>query len=262
MSVMQMFRVDGKVAFVNGAGRGIGAASALALAEAGADVAIRARTLSQLEEVAAQIRALGRQALVLQATDDPDGDVAALDRVVDHFGSLDILVNVVGGAMPGPFLKGCDRKLAESFDFNVIVPMRLARAAVPHMLVAGGGSIVNITSTIGHLVGRGFSTYGTVKAALDHATRLMAADLSPRIRVNGVAPGAIHTDALEVIMSNPEIREAIEAATPMRRLGVTDDIAAAVLYLCAPASSYVTGQIISVDGGIRSPNFQMPFADL
>ena len=90
----------------------------------------------------------------------------------------------------------------------------------------------------------------------------MAADLSPKIRVNGVAPGAIHTESLEVIMRNPEIRAAIEAATPMRRLGVSEDIAAAVLYLCAPASGYVTGKIIDVDGGIQVPNFQMPFADL
>jgi 7-alpha-hydroxysteroid dehydrogenase len=262
MSVMQLFRVDDRVAFVNGAGRGIGAASALALAEAGADVAIRARTVAQLEEVGEGIRALGRRALVLQATDEPGDDIAALERAVEHFGSLDILVNVVGGAMPGAFLRGSDRKLTESFEFNVTGPIRLSRAAVPHMLAAGGGSIVNITTSMAHLVARGFSTYGTVKAALDHATRLMAADLSPRIRVNGVAPGAIHTDALEVIMRDPEMRASIEAATPMRRLGVPNDIAAAVLYLCSPASGYVTGKIIDVDGGIQVPNVQMPFADL
>jgi 7-alpha-hydroxysteroid dehydrogenase len=262
MSVMQMFRVDGQVAFVNGAGRGIGAACALALAEAGADVAIRARTLEQLEEVAAAIRLLGRRALVLQASDEPGDDVGAIGRAAAELGALDILVNVVGGAMPGPFLKGADHKLTESFDFNVTVPIRLCRAAVPHMLAAGGGSIVNITTAMGHLVARGFSTYGTVKAALDHATRLMAADLSPRIRVNGVAPGAIHTDSLEVIMRDPEMRAAIEAATPMRRLGSPDDVAAAVLYLCSPASSYVTGKIIEVDGGIQVPNVQMPFPDL
>ena len=262
MSVLQMFRVDGKVAFVNGAGRGIGAASALALAEAGADVAIRARTLSQLEEVATGIRALGRRALVLQATEEDGDDVAALERAVADLGALDILVNVVGGAMPAPFMKGTDHGLNEMFDFNVTVPIRLSRAAVPHMLAAGGGSIVNITTVMGHLVARGYSTYGTVKAALDHATRLIAADLSPRIRVNGVAPGAIHTDSLEVIMQDPQIRAAIEAATPMRRLGVSDDIAAAVLYLCSPAAAYVTGQILSVDGGLQTPNFDMHLPDL
>jgi 7-alpha-hydroxysteroid dehydrogenase len=262
MTVMQMFRVDGQVAFVNGAGRGIGAASALALAEAGADVAIRARTLSQLEETAAGIRALGRRALVLQAIEEPGDDTAALEHAVAELGSLNILVNVVGGTMPGPFLRGSDRKLNEAFEFNVTGPLRMCRAAVPHMLAAGNGSIVNITTTMAHLVARGYSTYGTVKAALQHATRLLAADLAPRIRVNAVAPGSIHTESLEVIMRDPEIRASIENATPLRRLGVADDIAAAVLYLCSPASSYMTGKILDVDGGLQVPNFDMGLPDL
>jgi len=262
MSVLQMFRVDGKVAFVNGAGRGIGAASALALAEAGADVAIRARTVGQLEEVAEGIRALGRRALVLPAKEADGDDIAALEQAVGELGRLDLLVNVVGGAMPAPFMKGTDSALNEMFEFNVTTPIRLSRAAVPHMLAVGGGSIVNITTVMAHLVARGYSIYGTVKSALDHATRLIAADLSPRIRVNGVAPGAIHTDSLEVIMQDPKVRAAIEAATPMRRLGVADEIAAAVLYLCSPASAYVTGQILSVDGGLQTPNFDMGLPDL
>lgn len=262
MSVMSMFQVDGQVAFVNGAGRGIGAASALALAEAGADVAIRARTLSELEQTAQAIRNLGRRVLVLQATAGEGDDIRALAACVDQLGALNILVNVVGGAMPGPFLRGSDRQLADAFDFNVTIPMRLCRAAVPYMLAANGGSIVNITTAMAHMVGRGYSTYGTVKAALDHATRLMAADLSPRIRVNAVAPGAIHTDSLAIVMQNEEIRAAIEGATPMRRLGTAQDIAAAVLYLASPASGYVTGRILYVDGGIQVPNFEMPFDDL
>ncbi|HEY4331925.1 MAG TPA: SDR family oxidoreductase [Ilumatobacteraceae bacterium] len=262
MSVMDMFRLDGKVAFLNGAGRGIGAASAIALGEAGADIAIRARTRSQLDEVAGRVRELGRRVLVLEATAEPGEDVAALDIIVSELGRLDVLVNVVGGAMPGPFMKGNGARLNASFDFNVTGPVRLTRAAVPHMLANGGGAVVNITTVMSQLVARGYSEYGTVKAALEHATRLMAADLSPRIRVNGVAPGAIHTDSLEIIMRDPSIRAAMEAATPMRRIGVPDDIAAAVLYLCSPASAYVTGKIIRVDGGIQTPNFQMPLPDL
>ncbi|MCU1396717.1 MAG: short-chain dehydrogenase [Ilumatobacteraceae bacterium] len=262
MTVMQMYRMDGQVAFVNGAGRGIGAASALALAEAGADVAIRARTLSQLEETAAGIRAFGRRALVIQAVEEEGDDVAALDKVVAEFGALHALVNVVGGTMPAPFMRGTDKKLNDAFDFNVTGPIRMSRAAVPHMLAAGHGSIVMITTTMAHLVARGFSTYGMVKAALDHGTKLLAADLAPRIRVNAVAPGSIHTESLEVIMRDPEVRKAIEDATPLRRLGVADDIAAAVLYLCSPASSYMTGQSLHVDGGLRVPNFDMGLPDL
>lgn len=262
MTVMSMFRMDGQVAFVNGAGRGIGAASALALAEAGADVAIRARTLSQLEETAEGIRGFGRRALVLQALEEDGDDTSALERVASELGSLHVLVNVVGGALPGPFMRGSDTKLNEAFDFNVTGPIRMCRAAVPHMLEAGHGSIVNITTTMAHLVARGFSTYGMVKAALDHGTRLLAADLAPRIRVNAVAPGSIHTESLEVIMRDPDIRKAIEDATPLRRLGVPDDIAAAVLYLCSPASAYMTGKTLHVDGGLRVPNFDMGLPDL
>src|ERR1700709_2047886 len=118
MTVMQMYRMDGQVAFVNGAGRGIGAASALALAEAGeagADVAIRARTLSQLEETAEGIRAFGVKALVLQAVEEDGDDIAALDRAVAELGGLHALVNVVGGAMPAPFMNGNDKKLNDAF---------------------------------------------------------------------------------------------------------------------------------------------------
>jgi 7-alpha-hydroxysteroid dehydrogenase len=119
-----------------------------------------------------------------------------------------------------------------------------------------------ISSAIGHVVGRGYVAYGSAKAALDHAVELMAADLNPKIRVNAVAPGAILTEALEVVASNPELRASIENATPLRRLGVPEDIAAAVLYLASAASSYVTGQILAVDGGVTTTNFNFPIPDL
>lgn len=119
-----------------------------------------------------------------------------------------------------------------------------------------------VSSAMGHNVGRGYAAYGASKAALEHAVRLVAADLNPTIRVNAVAPGAILTEALQIVADNPEIRSAIEAATPLRRLGLPDDIAAAVLYLASDASSYVTGQIIAVDGGVRTPNFELPIPDV
>jgi 7-alpha-hydroxysteroid dehydrogenase len=262
MSVLNMFRVDGKVAFINGAGRGIGAASAIALAEAGADVAIRARTVSQLDEVAAAIEAFGRRVLVLPALEDPDDDVTALDRAAGEFGRLDILVNVVGGAMPGPFLAARDRDFEQAFQFNVMTAIRLVRAAVPHLLATGEGSIVNITTAAAHMVGRGFAVYGSAKAALDHATRLLAADLCPKIRVNAVAPGAILTDALAMVMGNAEIRASMERLTPLRRIGTPEEIAAAVLYLASPAGGFLTGKIIEVDGGTQVPAFEFPIPDL
>ena len=192
---------------------------------------------------------------------------AELQRTVDELGRIDTVISVVGGSMPQPFMNTSDKDLRNAFENNVINGLRLVRECVPHLLTAGNGvigasSIVMVSSAIGHVVGRGYVAYGSAKAALDHAVELMAADLNPKIRVNAVAPGAILTEALEIVASNPELRSMIENATPIRRLGEPDDIAAAVLYLASPASSYVTGQIIAVDGGITTTNFNFPIADL
>lgn len=262
-SILDAFRLDGKVAVLNGAGRGIGAASALALADAGADVVVLARSKDQLDETADAVRAKGRRALALTCDAMKSDDVnAAVETAVAEMGRLDVVVNVVGGAMPGRFLDATDRALADAWERNVTTGLRLARATVPHLLASGGGSIIMISSAIGHLVGRGYVAYGSVKAAVDHSVRLLAAELSPRIRVNAVAPGAILTDSLAVVMTNDDIRNALEQGTPMRRVGSPSDIAAAVLYLASPASSYVTGQVLAVDGGLSKPNLDIPLPDL
>lgn len=263
MSVLARFRLHGKVAIISGAGRGIGAASALALAEAGADVAVLARTAEQIEAVAAEARAFGVRAIAIPTdANDAEATHAAVARVLTELGRLDIVVSVVGGSMPRPFMTTSDRDLRNGFENNVVNGLRLVREAVPHMMATGGGSVVMVSSAIGHNVGRGYVAYGSGKAALDQAVRLMAADLNPRIRVNAVAPGAILTEALQAVAANPEIKAAIEAATPLRRLGEPDDIAAAVLYLASDASSYVTGQILAVDGGVRTTNFELPIPDI
>ena len=118
---------------------------------------------------------------------------------------------------------------------------------------SGGGSIINVTSTMGRLAGRGFVAYGTAKAALD---------LCPRIRVNAIAPGSILTSALEIVASNEELRTPMEKVTPMRRLGDPEDIAAAAVYLASPAGSFLTGKTLEVDGGITFPNLDLPIPDL
>jgi 7-alpha-hydroxysteroid dehydrogenase len=188
---LNRFRVDGKVAFVLGAGRGIGAASALALAEAGADVALAARSTDQLEESAAAVRAAGGRAFVVPTdASDADATAAAIEATVSEFGRLDILINVVGGAMPAPFMSSRDKDFTRAFELNVVTHMRASRLAAPHLIASGAGAIVNVSTAMGHMVGRGYTVYGSVKAGLDHATRLMAADLAPKVRVNGVAPGA------------------------------------------------------------------------
>ncbi|MCV7196446.1 SDR family oxidoreductase [Mycobacterium angelicum] len=262
--ILDRFRLDDKVAVITGAGRGLGAAIALAFAEAGADVVIASRTQSQLDEVAEQVRGLGRRAHVVAADLAHPEDTAQLaGQAIATFGKLDIVVNNVGGSMPNTLLTTSTKELKDAFTFNVGTAHALTVAAVPLMLEHSGcGSIINITSAIGRLAGRGFAAYGTAKAALAHYTRLTALDLCPRIRVNAIAPGSILTSALDVVAANDELRAPMEKATPLRRLGDPVDIAAAAVYLASPAGSFLTGKILEVDGGLTFPNLDIPVPDL
>ncbi|MBX8686625.1 SDR family oxidoreductase [Mycobacterium sp. 20091114027_K0903767] len=262
--ILDRFRLDDKVAIVTGAGRGLGAATALAFAEAGADVLIAARTQAQLDDVASQIAATGRRAHVVAADlAHPEATAELAAAAVAAFGKLDIVVNNVGGTMPAPLLNTSTKVLRDAFTFNVSTAHALTSAAVPLMLEhSGGGSIINITSTVGRLAGRGFAAYGTAKAALAHYTRLSALDLCPRIRVNAIAPGSILTSALDIVASNEALRDPMEKATPLRRLGDPADIAAAAVYLASPAGSYLTGKVLEVDGGLNMPNLDLPIPDL
>jgi 7-alpha-hydroxysteroid dehydrogenase len=260
--VLEKFRLDGKVAVVTGAGRGIGAASALALAEAGADVVLSARTEDQLQEVAKQVVDRGRRALVVAADlNDLDAVAGLADRAVEGLGRLDVVVNNVGGSMPREFKKTSARLLEEAFHFNVSTAHALTRAALPHLL-RQGGSVVNISSVMGRVPGRGFVAYGTAKAALAHWTRLTAADLSPRVRVNAIAVGSIATSALQIVVEDDGLRSAMEQATPLRRIGEPDEIAATVLFLASPAGGYVTGKVFEVDGGLEQPSLDLGLQDL
>ena len=260
--VLEKFRLDGKVAVVTGAGRGIGAASALALAEAGADVVLSARTEEQLHDVAKQVADLGRRAVVVAADlNDLEAVAGLADRAADELGRLDVVVNNVGGTMPREFKKTSARFLEEAFHFNVSTAHALTRAALPHLL-REGGSVVNISSVMGRVPGRGFVAYGTAKAALAHWTRLTAADLSPRVRVNAIAVGSVATSALQIVVEDDGLRGQMEQATPLRRIGDPDEIAATVLFLASPAGGYVTGKVFEVDGGLEQPNLDLGLPDL
>jgi 7-alpha-hydroxysteroid dehydrogenase len=152
--------------------------------------------------------------------------------------------------------------LERAFAWNVGTAHALTRAAVPHMLAAGGGAVVNISSAMGRVTGRGYLAYGVAKAALSHYTRLAARDLAPRIRVNAIAVGSVATSALEVVLTDDGLRTAMEAGTPLGRLGEPEDIAATVLFLASPAGSYLTGKVVEADGGIDQPNLDMGLPDL
>lgn len=288
--ILDRFRVTGRAAVVTGAGRGIGAATAIALAQAGADVVICARTEDQLAKVAREVEAAGRRAVVVPADlSDLDAAAGLADAAVEAFGRLDIVVNNVGGAMPRPFLATKPRHLADAFQFNVAIAHRLTQAAVPHMLAAGsadGGSadgqtrsddprtageqagtgqvgvVINISSVLGRASGRGYLAYGTAKAALAHYTRLAAADLAPRIRVNAIAVGSVATSALDIVLTDDTLRGQMERATPLGRIADPEDIAAAVVFLVSPAACYITGKILEVDGGLDRPNLDLGLPDL
>jgi 7-alpha-hydroxysteroid dehydrogenase len=262
--ILDRFRLDDKVAVVTGGGRGLGAAIAVAFAEVGADVVIASRTQSELDAVAEQIRATGRRAHTVAADlAHPEVTAQLAGQAVEAFGRLDIVVNNVGGTMPNTLLTTSTKDLKDAFTFNVVTAHALTVAAAPLMLEhSGGGSIINISSTMGRLAGRGFAAYGTAKAALSHYTRLAALDLCPRIRVNAIAPGSILTSALEVVASNDELRKPMEKVTPMRRLGDPVDIAAAAVYLASPAGEFLTGKTLEVDGGLTFPNLDIPVPDL
>jgi 7-alpha-hydroxysteroid dehydrogenase len=260
--ILDRFRLTDRVAIVTGAGRGIGAATAVALAEAGADVVIAARTEENLRTVADQVTAAGRKAHVVPADlSDPAVAATLAEAAVETFGRLDIVVNNMGGALPRPLLQTSVDALEAAFRFNVSTAHALTVGAAPHLLEAGG-VVINISSTMGRLGGRGFAAYGTAKAALAHYTRLAAVDLAPRVRVNAISVGSVATDALELVLANDEIRTAMERSTPLRRIGVAEDIAAAVVYLASPAGGYITGKVLEVDGGLQAPNLDLPLPDL
>ncbi|MEV0232080.1 SDR family oxidoreductase [Nonomuraea sp. NPDC050786] len=260
--ILDRFQITGAAAIVTGAGRGIGAATAVALAEAGADVALCARTEEQLRAVAEQVEKAGRRALVVPGDLAVPGAAEALaERAAQAFGRLDIVVNNVGGALPRAFLDTKRKHLENAFQFNVGVAHELTRAAVPHLLQRGG-AVVNVSSAVGRVAGRGYLAYGTAKAALAHYTRLAALDLAPAVRVNAVAVGAVATSALDIVMNDEAMRTQMEQATPLRRIGEPEDVAAAVLYLVSPAARYLTGKVLEVDGGIDRPNLDLGLPDL
>ncbi|HET9731135.1 MAG TPA: SDR family oxidoreductase [Acidimicrobiales bacterium] len=261
--LFDLFRMEGKVAVVTGASRGIGAATALALAEAGCDLVIAARTADTLAAHAEAISsATGRRVETVAADlSDLDSLAGLAERARAVYGRVDVVVNNVGGTMPRPLLDTSPRYLESAFHWNVSTAFALTKACVPLMLEHGGGAVVNISSAVGHLADRGYVGYGTAKAALDHLTELMATDLSPRIRVNAVAPGSIETDALGSVLSD-EMKATMLSLTPLQRLGRVEDIAAAVVYLASEAGSFLTGKVLEVDGGLRVPNLPLGLPDL
>lgn len=253
--IFRQFSLEGQVAAVTGAGKGIGRACAITLAKAGADVALFARTEADLKSVQAEIQALGRRAIIVPGDVNQEADLAVLiDRTVAELGKITVLVNNVGGGGPNDPRKVSGKAVGDMLAFNVVPAYTLIQKAAAAMEAAGGGAVVNISSTAARYSQKYFSAYGAAKAALNQMTRCLAQDFGPKVRINSIEPGTIMTDALAPFLT-PDRKSRMEATTPMARLGQPEDIAAAVLFLVSPASSWVTGKVLGVDGGVEAPNF-------
>ena len=243
------------MAIVTGAGKGIGRACALTLAQAGADVALTARTEADLQKVAEEIRAMGQRAIVVAGDIAQEVTMDALaDRTLQELGKITILINNAGGAGPNSPLKMGGNDFSAVLAWNVTPAYLMIQKTAKAMREAGGGAVINISSVAARYAQKHFSAYGAAKAALNQMTRNLAQDLGPAIRVNAIEPGTIMTEALAPFLT-PERTKRMLSSTPMGRLGQPEDIAASALFLVSPAASWITGKILGVDGGVEAPNF-------
>ena len=269
--VPEDFSVAGKVAIVTGGGRGIGKAIALVLAEAGADVTVAARTAGQVEEVAAEIRRLGRKALVMPMdVTNKDQVKEVVARTVSEFGKIDILVNSAGissGMRPVVFVPGIkfpgwdlagdewDKPITLEWwhrvmDTNLTSVFLFAQAVGPHMLRQRRGKVINISSTSAELGSTYHSVYCVSKAGLSTFTRCLASEWAPfNICVNAIGPGATKTEMMEGKLRDPLFRKVILDAIPEGRVAEPREIALLALYLASDASNFMTGETLYIDGG-------------
>lgn len=255
MSILDRFALNDKVAVVTGAGRSIGRGIALAFAEAGADVVCAARTGGEIQSVASEIQDIGRKAIAVPCdiceADQIDAMVA---KAVEAFGRIDILVNNAGAGYLKPALDTGQRAWEYQLRLNLTGTFLCSKAVARVMLERKSGSIINISSRSADQPAVGMIAYGVSKAGMNHLTRTLAFELAPHVRVNCISPGAIWTETSAETLG--PARDRIVRGTPLQRMGTPEDIALAAIYLASPASDWVTGKILEVDGGIYGQIFK------
>lgn len=251
MKILNLFDLSGKVAIISGGANGIGKATAILLAKAGANIAIGDFKLEDAEKTAKEIQKLGVQAIAVSCNVLKDEDLVNLvETTVKKLGGIHILINNAGGGGGGrenPFKISVD-DIKRDYELNVFSGWRLCQLCVPYMKEAGYGSIVFTTSMSSINKSPNMSGYAGSKASVNHMAANLAHDFGPEVRINCVGPGATRTAALESVLT-PEIENKMLANTPIKRLGTADDIAGAMLYFAAPISEWVSGQTIFVNGG-------------
>lgn len=243
--------LQGRVALITGAGKGLGRAIALGLAEAGADVALLARTRSDLEAVAAQARDHGGKASihVVDATRSQQVN-AAVAGITAAFGHIDILVHAAGGSLRKPSVEITDEEWDTVIGANLTSTFKVCRAVGRHMLSRGSGSIINIASTAGVRGRAANAPYSAAKAAVINLSRALAMEWAARgVRVNVLAPGRFLTPLTEAEMSVPEKYAAFVRQVPLGRIGRPEELKEIAVWLASDASSYTTGSVITMDGG-------------
>jgi Tropinone reductase 1 len=248
------WRLDGAKALVTGGSRGIGAAIAEELLSLGAQVMVVARNAEEVAARVAQWRERGLSAHGATAdVSTPAGRGAAIEAVQRELGGLSCLINNAGTNLRKASLEYATDEVARIFDTNLFSAWELCRAAHPLLRAAGGGCIVGIASVAGSVAVRSGAPYAMTKAAIDHLTRYLAVEwAADGIRVNAIDPWYIETPLTRAVLDNPAFREGVLAHTPAGRVGQPQDVAALAAFLCLPASAYITGQCIAVDGGFRA----------
>lgn len=248
------YRLDGKVALVTGGSRGIGRATALGFAEAGASIAVASRKLPDLENVAREIEKLGGKALPVAAHVGRMEDIHSLvSRVTDEFGRIDILVNNAGTSPALASSLEVDERLWDSvMNLNLKGLFFLSQATARVMKEHGGGIIINVASVDGFKPEANIGTYAVSKAGVIMVTKVMALELGPHnIRVNALAPGNVHTRLGDSrFLAMPEYEKEMIKRTPLERIANPDDMVGAMIYLASDASSFMTGECVVVGGGI------------
>jgi NAD(P)-dependent dehydrogenase (short-subunit alcohol dehydrogenase family) len=252
--ILDRFSLAGKVALVVGASRGIGRAIAEGLAEAGADLAVASRSTADLEEAAGRARALGRNALALTVdARDLEQLRGAVDRTVEGLGRLDILVYVAGMNRRMPVLEMSPEVYQEIMDVNLRGAYFASQAAAAVMVRQGGGKIIHIASLTSTFGLKHVSVYGASKGGVAQLTKALAVEWAEHnILVNAIAPGFIETALTGPVFADPRRRQWILDRTPLKRPGRPDDLVGTAVWLASPASDFVTGQVVYVDGGFTA----------